>query len=363
MNHEMTRYEAARNALAEAKAVDEVKDVRDKSIAMAAYARQAKDGQLIADATEIRERATRRLGEMMQAQKEAGLMAKPGGDMKSNHRVIQKPNDSPTLAAAGVDKNLAHAARKAAKMNGEAFEQHIAKARAEATESLKPGKKRGKGSPVSDRVYEAMKAAQDAGEDISDIEIAKRAGGSNVTSQRARARLDAEQRMRNEQKAGMSKDDRAEFKKLVADEIRRRKKELEEDFEIRVHEEAEAWVFKHRFPSFVQAVKDASKIREAHKGLWTKKQYFMVLKCLHSDYCKAPEADDAFRLVHMAEPVLRKPDPPERDPNRPLPRPLPTSLAEMMRLKKQVKAERAAERKRRAEARAKGSDLPVGKTS
>ena len=85
----------------------------------------------------------------------------------------------------------------------------------------------------------------------------------------------------------------------------------------------------------------------------------MVLKCLHSDFCKAPEADDAFRLVHQAEPVLRKPDPPERDPSKPAPTPLPRTLAEMMKLKKKVKEERAAERKRRADARAKGSDLPV----
>lgn len=232
------------------------------------------------------------------------------------------------------------------------------------TSASKPSRKKtespaAKPSPVTDRVYDAMKTAFEAGERISDIDIANRVGGSNLTAQRARARLDAELRMRDQQTQGLSKDDRVEFRKLVEAEIRRRKKELEDDFEVRVHQEAEAWVFEHRFPSFVKAVKDANKIQAAHKGLWTKKQYFMVLKCLHSDYCKAPEADDAFRLVHMAEPVLRKPDPPERDPNRPLPRPLPTSLAEMMKLKKQVKAERAAERKRRAEARAKGSDLPT----
>jgi hypothetical protein len=68
MNVELVRYDAACRALAEA--VDEVMLIRDEAAAIAACARIANNHQAEADAVALRMRATRRLGQLMQAQKE-----------------------------------------------------------------------------------------------------------------------------------------------------------------------------------------------------------------------------------------------------------------------------------------------------
>lgn len=125
----LVRYDAACLALAEAKSVDEVKDIRDKAVAIKAYAKQAKNKSLEADAFEIRLRAERRLGEMMEQQpKSEGTR----GSKVKGARVDEKP----TLSDAGIDKNLAHRARRLNGLSPDEFEDLVRDGRDEVQRSV-----------------------------------------------------------------------------------------------------------------------------------------------------------------------------------------------------------------------------------
>lgn len=121
----LIKYDAACRAIAAAKHVDEVKQIRDASIAMKAYARQAKNHTMEADAIEIRMRATRRMDQMRQDQKTTVGLAKGGGGAHGRKRVVEKP----TLLETGIDKNLAHEGRKLGALSDREFEKAVTSAR------------------------------------------------------------------------------------------------------------------------------------------------------------------------------------------------------------------------------------------
>lgn len=120
---QMVRYEAACTALAEAKAVDEVKDIRDKADAMRIYGMQAKNKTLEIDAAEIRIRAERRLGELLSEQKSgAGLNT---GAMGIGKSAVANDDRTPTLAAVGITKDLSSRAQKLAAVPVAEFEAEV----------------------------------------------------------------------------------------------------------------------------------------------------------------------------------------------------------------------------------------------
>jgi len=65
MSGEIIRYEAMVYAIAECHAIDEVKDIRDKAMALELYAKQARNTDAERKASEIRLRAERRTGELL----------------------------------------------------------------------------------------------------------------------------------------------------------------------------------------------------------------------------------------------------------------------------------------------------------
>lgn len=127
----LVKYEAACRALAEAKAVDEVKDIRDKADAMRIYAMQAKNKDLEIDAAEIRIRAERRLGEMIALQKAtAGLNTGAAGAGVNQHtpkkEVRSSVSTAPKLSDVGVSKDLSSRAQKLAAVPEDEFEAEVA---------------------------------------------------------------------------------------------------------------------------------------------------------------------------------------------------------------------------------------------
>jgi len=122
---QLIKYNAACKALAEAKSVDEVKDIRDKAEAMRAYAHQAKNRQMEIDAAEIRIRAERYLGGMIQQQKETVGLATGGQPYQATGSKSEPVDRPPTLAQVGIDKKLSSHAQKVAAIPEDEFEEIV----------------------------------------------------------------------------------------------------------------------------------------------------------------------------------------------------------------------------------------------
>ena len=128
-NMQLVKYDAALNALAECKSVDEVKDWADKAAALQAYGLMAQDKTLEVDAAEIRIRAERRLGEMLAEQKASGGMntgaAGTGINQYSPKEVRSSVTTAPTLADVGISKDLSARAQKLAAVPEAQFEAEV----------------------------------------------------------------------------------------------------------------------------------------------------------------------------------------------------------------------------------------------
>lgn len=124
---QLVKYEAARYALQVAHSVDEVKDIRDKAQAMAAYAKQANDTALVEWATEIKVRAERRAGEMLTE------MPKLNG-ARGVGKKVELDNATPLLSDLGISRDQSSRWQKLAAIPEDKFEAAVSAAKETARE-------------------------------------------------------------------------------------------------------------------------------------------------------------------------------------------------------------------------------------
>ena len=121
MTVELTLYNHAKTALEAARTVDEVKDVRDKALALQYYAKQANDREMINNATEIRYRAERRAGQMLKEMREAG---------QRHGRGKSRDPELTQLKDLGVTKSQSHEWQRLSEIAQKDFDKRIAEAQA-----------------------------------------------------------------------------------------------------------------------------------------------------------------------------------------------------------------------------------------
>jgi hypothetical protein len=125
---DLIKYNAAKRALGEAVRIDEVKDIRDKAMAMRLYAMQAKDRGLIDQATEIRLRAERRAGELLRDMADRGERA-VRKNMKSQPATSK-------LSDLDINKSQSSRWQKLAETPDDDFEELVSNAKQKASAAV-----------------------------------------------------------------------------------------------------------------------------------------------------------------------------------------------------------------------------------
>lgn len=114
--NQLVRYDAMCSAIEACHSVDEVKQIRDKALALAKYAEQAKNTEAERKATEIRLRAERKAGEILANMKDSGDRATGRPD---------KVSPETTLSELGISRDQSSKWQQLAAVSDHQFESAL----------------------------------------------------------------------------------------------------------------------------------------------------------------------------------------------------------------------------------------------
>lgn len=132
----LVKMDAARQMLAEARTIDEVKDIRDKAEALRLYARQQKMGlEMQNDIAEIKLRAERKAGKLLRDMEKA----KAGRPPKNTSHDASNFQDALTLNKIGITYSQSSRWQTEAELPTEQFEQFVIETKEKGKELTSSG--------------------------------------------------------------------------------------------------------------------------------------------------------------------------------------------------------------------------------
>lgn len=126
-------YESAKAALRRCESLSELQDWRDRALAMSAYARVAKDPELLCVAVRIRARATRRIGELL-----LQIEPRPGArtDLEPQDASVPRLTREQAAKAAGLSERDRKVALRIASIPEAEFEELVEDAHLRTCEAI-----------------------------------------------------------------------------------------------------------------------------------------------------------------------------------------------------------------------------------
>lgn len=141
----LIKYDSMVHSIAECRAIDEIKDFRDKAKALQLYAQQAKNREAEAQCAEIRLRAERKCGVLIREEQAAGELATraDGADLSRN------TTSKKTLNDINLSRDQSSKFQKLADIPDAEFEKRLADTKDRGDVPTTEGIIRGKVTPIN----------------------------------------------------------------------------------------------------------------------------------------------------------------------------------------------------------------------